>query len=365
MIDGASIARIREIVGALGGREGSLLTAFGLLCASTADFMLVIRDGIELLRRILPAETIGYFWSAPTGEMLETYVEQPLFLSMDTWESHETWIAEDPRNWPTFDANVLAGPVVGLLLPYQTEAFYRSIAFTKSYERIGARHMLDVVPHDGRRPFGSYLFMRSAELGPYTPEELELARLIGELTLLAFQPREPAFMDSTRLTDAGLIVIGADGAVEFHNLEAHQSLWLLERSGNIPVVGGPEVHFEALAARYCPDYVEAARSGGRVRREVKCRWGDFEISAEAQDGSTAIRILQYRPFAYHVAMKLVGWDLPPRRMTVCWLALMGLPRKEIAAIAGISLDTVGEHLDAVFKRLGVNSMVELLLRVAA
>jgi len=365
MVDGASIARIREIVGARGGKEGAMLTAFGLMCAGTADFKLVVRDAVELLRRILPADTIGFFWSNAKGEMVDAYVEKPAFLSLETFLSHQLYIEADPRNWLTFDENVLAGPVAGYLLPYQTEAFYKSDMFFVSYHPIGARHMLDAVAHDGEHPLGSYLFMRSAAQGPYSTEDVALARTIAELTALAFRARAPAMMDSTRLSDAGLIVIDARGQIAFHNNEAHQSLWLLERGGNIPVVGGPDVSFETLASLYCPEYVEAARAERRVRRNVKCRWGDFEICSEAGDGATTIRFLQYRPFAYHIAMKLVEWELPARRMTVCWLALMGLQRKEIAAIAGIGLDTVGEHLDAVFKRLGVNSTVDLVLRVAA
>lgn len=365
MVDDASIARIREIVGTRGGKEGAALTAFGLVCATTADFKLVVRDAIELLRRILPADSLGFFWSDPSGVMLDAYFDKPAFLSLETFLAHQLYIEEDSRNWPTFKENVLLGPIAGHLLSYQTEAFYESQMFAASYQTIGARHILDAVAHDGDKPLGAYLFMRSEAQGPFSEDEIDVARTISALTALALQERAPALMDSTRLSDAGLIVIGAGGELAFYNTEAYQSLWLLERGGNIPVVGGPDVGFEALAALYCPDYVEAARNG-RVERTVRCRWGDFEISSETGGGgATTIRFLQYRPFAFHIAMKLLEWELPARRLTICWLALIGLPRKEIAALAGISLDTVGEHLDAVFKRMGVNSTVELLLLVAA
>jgi DNA-binding CsgD family transcriptional regulator len=365
MVDDASIARQQSLGCARGGKEGAMLTAFGLVCATTADFKLVVRDAIELLRRILPADSLGFFWSDPAGVMLDAYCDKPAFLSLETFLSHQLYIEEDPRNWPTFNENVLLGPVAGYLLPYQTEAFYESAMFAASYKTIGARYILDAVAHDGTKPLGAYLFMRSEAQGPFSTDDIELARTIAALTTLALQERAPALMDSTRLSDAGLIVIGADGACAFHNTEAYQSLWLLERGGNIPVVGGPDVGFDALAALYCPDYVNAARNG-RIQRRVRCRWGDFEICSETGgSAATTIRFLQYRPFAFHIATKLLEWELPARRLTVCWLALIGLPRKEIAALAGIGLDTVGEHLDAVFKRLGVNSTVELLLLVAA
>ncbi len=364
-MDGASVRRIRDLVGARSGDEAAMLTAFGLMCASTADYKLVIRDAVTLLRRILHADTIGYFWSDAAGVMVDAYVEKPALLSLETFQAHQAFIEADARNWPTFDANVLAGPVAGYLLPYQTESFYRSEMFAVSYERIGVRHLLDAVVHDGKRPLGSYLFMRSIEQGPFSPADVELALTIAHLTALAFETRAPAMMDSTRLTDAGLIMIGPDGGLAFHNNEAFQSLWLLERSGKVPVVGVPEVNFDSLARQFCPDLVADAQANGKLRRQAKCRWGDFEIYGEAQDGATAIRFMQYRTFAYHIAIKLVEWGLPARRLTVCWLALMGFSRKQIANLVGIGIDTVGEHLDAAFQQLRVNSIAELTLRLAA
>ena len=364
-MDLTSTQRIRDLVGARTGKQAALLTAFGLMCASTGDFKLVVRDAVELLRQILPADTIGFFWSDPEGNMIDAYVEKPALLSVETFLAHQLFIEADPRNWPTFNENVLAGPVAGYLLPYQTENFFASNMFEVSYKRIGARHILDAVAHDGKQPFGSYLFLRSPEEGPFSDEDTRLALTIAHLTTLAFRPPGAAFLNSSRLTDAGLIVIGEDGRVAFHNNEAFQSLWLVERSGYIPIVGGPEVGFEDLADRFCAEFVEAARRGESLSRQVSCRWGDFEIRSEPVQGVTVIRMMQYRPFTYHIAAKLAEWELPARRLKVCWLALMGLSRKEIAALAGISVDTVGEHLEALFKRLGVNSTLELLLRVAA
>jgi hypothetical protein len=133
-MDQASVQRIRDFVGARTGTQASLLTAFGLLCAGSADYKLVVRDAVTLLRRILPADTIGFFWSDSEGNMIDVYVEKAALLSVETFLAHQLFIEADPRNWPTFNENVLAGPVAGYLLSYQTENFYASnmIAFSMS-----------------------------------------------------------------------------------------------------------------------------------------------------------------------------------------------------------------------------------------
>jgi DNA-binding NarL/FixJ family response regulator len=47
--------------------------------------------------------------------------------------------------------------------------------------------------------------------------------------------------------------------------------------------------------------------------------------------------------------------LSARRVMVCWLLVMGLARKDIARRMGLGLDTVNEHVEAVFALLGVTS----------
>ena len=57
------------------------------------------------------------------------------------------------------------------------------------------------------------------------------------------------------------------------------------------------------------------------------------------------------------AEKLAG--LTPRQQMVASKLLAGLPRKAIARQLGIKLDTVGDHLKAIYKHFGVSSSTEL------
>lgn len=358
-----ALSDIKAIVGRRSSEQASALTAIGLLCASGVGLRALIRDLPDLIRRVLAVDTVGFFWSDAEGRMTDAYAEKPYFLSAEVLLSCQHFQEEDPNNWPSFTENVLAGPVTGYLLPYQTPAFYASHHYAFTYERIGARHVLDAVVHDGT-PRGSYLLMRAAERGPYSQDEIDTASALAMLTAIAFRvPTRPSV--STRLFHAGLIVFDVNDRVIFHNLRAHQSLWMLsppeEAAFNVR-----EASFEAMAADLCRALVLEARDTGGHIKHVSNLWGDFEIQCEVGDeGAVAVRFLQRRPWAAHLAAALIEANLPARRLTVCWLALMGLSRKEIARLAEMSVDTVGEHLNALFARFGVSTVQEFTARFVA
>lgn len=325
----------------------------------------IVRDVPDIVRGILAVDTVGFFWSDAQGNMIDAYVERPYFLSAEVLHSCQIYQSEKPGNWPTFTENVLAGPVCGYLIPYQTPDFYRSHHFEFTYAHIGAHHILDAVVHDGSRPLGCYLFMRAADRGPFTADEMGLARAVADTTLAAFRTPSPAH-PSTRLFPAGIAVLDRDGELLQHNLAAHQSLWMLARSGETPMIQTRDDSFEQLLREYCGELVGDARMGVFRRHKAANRWGTFEIQAEpGKDQSLLIHFHHSRPAACHLAVELLKLELPPRKMTVAWHILHGRSRKEAARLCGISPETVNEHLDGLYETLGVRSASELMLRFYA
>lgn len=310
-------------------------------------------------------DTVGFFWSRPDGAMIDAYVEKPYFLSAEVLLSCQDYQRLKPGNWPSFTENVMAGPVAGYLLPYQTDAFYASHHYAFTYERIGARHILDAVVWSQGAPAGCWLFMRSAEKGPFTAAEVETARLVAALTAPALAVTRVG-APSTRMFDAGLLVYAPDDTLIYHNIAAHQSLWMLARAGEQPLAAAESDSLEALARAYCTDLLREARKTGGCRRSVSNRWGDFAVSVHRGDeGAVALTFQQRRPLAAHLAHSLLEADVPPRRMMVAWHALNGLSRKENARLSGLSVDTVGEYLKALFAQFEVGSITELQARFSA
>ncbi|MDZ4373831.1 MAG: hypothetical protein U1C74_20745 [Phenylobacterium sp.] len=291
--------------------------------------------------------------------MADAFVEEPYFLSSRVLLSCQTYQTQDPRNWPSFEENVRAGPVTGYLLPYQTSEFYASDHYDITYRRIGVRHVLDAVIHDGVAPKGCLLFMRSAEEGAFEPRDVELARTIADLVSIGWDnPSAP--VRASRTFEAGLLVADAGGQITFSNLAAHQSLWMLAHRTDDPLNAASDESLESLASRVCAEGFAHARRDGRHEATETTRWGEFRLRYEGgANDALVVTFHHLRPFACHLAQTMAELALPPRRLAVGWLAIQGLPRKLIAAQTGLSIDTVGEHLERLFADLGVSSTVEL------
>lgn len=341
------------------------MASLGMLAASGLGAKRIVRVLPDLIRRVLPVDTVGFFWSNAAGEMTDAYVENPIFLSAEVLLSCQLYQQEDPRNWPSFTENVLAGPVAGYLLPFQTEAFYGSQHFAFTYERIGARHILDAVMHDGDRPSGCLLLMRSAAQAPYTPEEVELARQIAQLLRPAFAEGVlPMAETGSRTFDAGIIAF--DGlSPTLHNLAAHQNLWMLAREGGA-MMSEREDDVAALARRFCQEGVETARATGGFSEQRHTAWGAFNTRYETMaSGQVLATFRQQLPFVCHLAQWLAGRHVPPRRLIVSWLAILGASRKEIAQLSDLSIHTVAEHINATLVSCEVSGVSELLRVLAA
>ena len=63
--------------------------------------------------------------------------------------------------------------------------------------------------------------------------------------------------------------------------------------------------------------------------------------------------------AWRIAATAFLRDLTPRQRAVAIKLLEGYPRKMIAQQLNITLDTVGDHLKAIYVHFGVNSSGEL------
>ena len=368
---GIAAARRHEVLESVFAKASSrrpeaagALAATGMLLTSGLPAREYIRSLCGLVRRLFPCTTLGFFWSDANGEMADAFCENAYFLASEVVLSCQRFQMEDPDNWPSFTENVQAGPVTGYLLPYQNERFYGSHHFDFTYGRINVRHILDAVVHDGERPFGCLLFMRAKEEGPFDDGEVALARDIADLMTSSFTELVGE-IEGRRLFEAGVAVVGSDGALRYVDQAAHQSLWMMSRPAEGGMPFGGEDRIEALARPMLDLAAQAEATGKALEAQVSSFWGPFAMRADPAGGDIVVRFTQSLPSECFLAETLADSGLPPRRVMIAWLLSAGLSRKEIAARLGLSADTVNEHISALFGTMRVHSSIELVARLLA
>ena len=359
------LSYIRERISKAPVQHRNILLNIGMLCCSGVNSHHVARIVPMLLRQLMPINIAGFFWANHDGDMIDAYVETPLFLSAEVLLLCMQFQNEAKGNWPSFTENVMKGPVAGCLQDYQTPLFYDSEHFAHTYARIGMHHIVDAVVHDGKRPYGAFLFMRSKENGLFTQEEIATIKIAMSLMPDCFNLPEQNNVPTKRTYDLGIIVVDKLLNRKFCNLTAHQILWMMTRDINTPMRFVTNDDLSSLLKQTCELGVTKAIQLGLYTEKKECHWGEFLIKYiyDAENETVAINLQQMQPYSCHLAIKLSQEKITPVRLMSTWLLLNGYVRKEIASKLQISDATCAEHIQEIFNHFNVNSVNELILNV--
>lgn len=343
-----------------------IAATIGLLAYSGIDHTRQMPEMCHLLKNVFNLSTCGFFWADQEGNMQDAWCLAPDFLSFKTLMNCLEYQASGNRTWPTFQENVRMGAVAGYLLPFQNENFYASPHFQTTYKSINVRHVLDVVLHDGTRPFGAFLMMRSAQNGPFTPDERCLLVKLIPLFNQAFNSPNTDDVEHSTKEMAGFALVGQDGKCKSMSEEARRIVWTLTHTqpGSFadPNDLSIDLHLEQLVARHAVK----VRSGGKFSVNIDNRWGQFHLAIEVEPNEQGMIVTLHRkvPLPAQLAFCLAKLDWPPMRQIVAWLLAQNKSRNEIAATLGISVETVTGHIKLIYKATGTSSSHGFLLKLA-
>ena len=297
--------------------------------------------------------------------MQDAWCINPHFLNFKTLMSCVNYQASGTRTWPSFQENVLMGAVAGYLLPFQNARFYGSKHFQETYGVINVRHVLDVVLHDGSRPYGALLLMRSPQQGPFTPDERSFLETMIPIFNNAFTASCTADTLYSEKNMVGFALLDKKGKYKSMNEEARRIVWILTHTkpGAFADPDDPslEQHIEQIVAKYDA----RIKSGEALVVALDNRWGRFKLSFEREPKTqdTIVSLHRSIPFSTHLAFKLAGLNLPPVRQMVAWLLAHNQSRNEIAQALGISAETATSHIKQIYKAVGISSSHGLLLNL--
>jgi DNA-binding CsgD family transcriptional regulator len=205
--------------------------------------------------------------------------------------------------------------------------------------------------HGGRLPFDAAEVAYLAALAPLLADSYRRAVLA-----------QPSTVDE-RSAAPGIVIL--DDRARLEAMTPAAESWLEELIDIPRSLSTPLPHpIYALAAR-----TRAGDNGGgleaRARLATKSgRWLVLHASPLPGGGPrrTAI-VMQPAPSVEMAPLIVHAYGLTERERDVVQRVVSGLSTKEIAAGLGLSRYTVGDHLKAVFEKVGVGSRGELVARI--
>lgn len=362
-----NLIHLKQALSPIDQAHQSIAATIGLLAYSGLNHTQQMPDMCHLLQKAFNLSSCGFFWADQDGNMQDAWCLAPDFLSFKTLMSCLAYQASGTRVWPPFQENVLMGAVAGYLLPFQNQDFYASPHFKETYQAINARHILDVVLHDGTRPFGAMLLMRNEQQGPFTPDERSLlVKLIPILNHAFINPNSGETEYSTKEM-GGFALVGQDGKCKSMSEEARRIVWTLTHTqpGSFADPNDPsiELHLEQIVAKHA----EQVKTVEIYSVDIDNRWGRFHLAFEhdPKTRDTIVMLQRTLPLSSQLAFCLAKLNLPPVRQIVAWLLAQNQSRSEIAAALGISVETVTGHIKLIYKATGTSSSHGLLIKLSS
>lgn len=362
----SELTQLKQLIAPIDHTNQSIATTIGLLATSGLHPDEQMPEMCHLLNHLFKLNTCGFFWSDEVGNLQDAWCLSPEFLCYKTLMACYDYQASGTRVWPTFQENVLKGPVAGYLLPFQNERFYASPHFASSYQPINVRHLLDVVLHDGKKPFGAFLMMRSEQQGCFTPDERNLmTKLIPIINQAFIIPPTLGNTQYSKKETTGFALLGSDGKYKSMSEEARRIVWMIThaqpRSFTDPNDPTIERHLEQLVAKHRVPL----KWGERFSVDLDNCWGKFNLMFEQEPHTQDVIVMARRkvPFASQLAFALLPFNFPPMRQIVAWLLAHNQSRNEIANALGVCSDTVADHIKLIYKATDTSSSHGLLMRL--
>lgn len=213
--------------------------------------------------------------------------------------------------------------------------------------------------------WGSAVFMRSADRGPFTARELGLAeRLAPHISQLLCRAYPSDLTEGPEPLLPGVAVLGPTG--KLMSVDSRGEAVLDELAETIPSPNGIPTGFIAVA-EHARGLAATGRAGLPSRSRVRTHRGRWlTLHATVLDGSpsgqVAIVAAPATPSEI-LPMALMGMGLSAREQDVAVLVLRGHDTATISRTLYITPATVQDHLKSIFTKSGVRSRREFAARL--
>lgn len=346
------------------------------LCQRGLDSVTLRRAALKQLRKIVPFAAYCCGTIDPGTLLITSEVSEGIPNHAFALAAENEYLIEDVYK---FNQLARTDKRFGILSQGMAGAPAQSPRWRTVMAPVGFAHELRVAFVVDQACWGGVTLFRHADAADFTIAEGRfLARLA---TPLAEGLRMALMVDGAGVTingsGPGLIVLGEKRRV--HAMNQTAQAWLDEL-----VEPGEAVHPEHLPA---PVYEVAMRAQAlaqgngasgvadhlQAHLRIRTRSGQWltlhgshmvkpQTDPSPGTGETAI-IMEVAPPSQIAQLLMLVYELTPREREVLQLVLKGLVVKEMASALQVSVYTVQDYLKALFRKVGVHSRGELVVRV--
>lgn len=246
---------------------------------------------------------------------------------------------------------------VATLLDSVDGVLERSPRYQKLYAPLEAADELRVAFVSGSSCFGVGVFLRAADQGPFTAEEVAEARALLPGATTALRRALGRILTDASTQPPIVIMLDGEGSVTGMTAGGREVLEDLRVNidGDFPGL----LQVAATKARFS----RASTSLTTRLRGRSGRWLRLHVTPmEDEHGGVALTVETARPDDL-VRILLDSYGLTPRETEIVLRLCRGMTSKEIAAELFISVHTVRDHVKVIYEKAEVSSRAELVARL--
>jgi DNA-binding CsgD family transcriptional regulator len=344
---------------------------------------------LPLVRRLVPADSAGFFWVDSAGDMQNLFAER--MLSSEKMRLYFERFYDDGQSAgaPSFRKQFLSRAVAaeGVTSGSADAALQRSAYYNEILRDLDAHHVLYGVVREHGAALGQISLYRARKASAFDAKDradlASVLRYIAHAVAVPAGVAEPksssGSIDTTapRISqhidtdDEAVAIFRGDGTM-VHASELAKRLLIQAADGEfspsrlrasndaVTALVNELVHLLNGVGNTPPLLVRDTRWGRMQARAYRLDEGQDRLSA---DTPIAIRVVRQESMLLRFAEAMRAVGLPPQQQEIATSLAHGKTNLEIAETLGVSANTVSYHVKQLFARLDAHSRDDVVARI--
>ena len=339
-------------------------------CCLGLPSRVVMPQILEDMHQIVMSDRMHFAWSDQRGNVINGYYEKPDAVALDYFQhNHERYQTEFGL---TYRQTLLIGKPTGNLRSPFRAGFELTESYQRLYRALGLEHTLDGIVRNRSEPLGMICLLRRKGDPDFSAEDEEnLAQTLPYIAhAISHEVKTPAsFVESG---DAGLMVFDPAGELKYQSLKAKELCpYLLAENLTDGWHDGFNTHEMLIAQQALFDRVKHNFAARKLPVDppawtVANKWGEFQLQAYAlrdshdEPCSYGVILKKKVPVEVRLLQRVQEMPLSNKQCEVCFMLARGVETAEIATLLGITQTTLKDHIQTIYRKLGIRKREELL-----